>query len=81
VEKAKGKEVSVMQSILLKMFMPIVIKILTDLMSPENLQKYGDKLFDYLEDLIKDTETDIDDKLALPVIQAIREAFNIPDND
>lgn len=70
-----------MQSILLKMFMPIVIKILTDLMSPENLQKYGDKLFDYLEDLIKDTETDIDDKLALPVIQAIREAFNIPDND
>ena len=66
---------------LLKLIIPIVMQIIENLLSPENIKKYGDKLFDLLEDVIKDSETEWDDKTLLPVIKLFRAGLNIPDND
>jgi len=57
---------------------PIVDMVVKSLLTTENYQKYGDKLFDLLEEYIADSETAIDDSF-LPVIQQVRELLNIPD--
>jgi len=70
-----------MKDMILKVLMPLVMGMLQDLLSLENLQKYGDKLFDFLEDAIADSETKIDDITVLPIIKLVRATLNIPDND
>ena len=66
---------------ILKMAIPIIMQIVEQLLSPENIIKYGDKLFDFVEDAVASSETTIDDKMVLPLITALRQALNIPDND
>ena len=62
--------------------MDIVIKaICKDMLTKENLQKYGDRLFDLIEDFVADTATRWDDRTVLPVVRKIREVVDIPDND
>jgi hypothetical protein len=51
------------------------------MLNPEVLKDVVDKLLDYVEEKIEDSETQIDDKLALPLIAMVREAFDIPDDD
>lgn len=70
-----------MQSVILTVLMPIIMGMLEDLLTPQNLQKYGDKFFDFVEDAVADSETKIDDLTVLPVIQLLRRTLNIPDND
>lgn len=69
-----------MNEFILKLFLPIIIKILEDLLSVENLKTYGDKIFDFLEDAIASSENTVDDNL-LPIIKMLRTTLNIPDND
>jgi hypothetical protein len=64
------------------------VKIITELMSmllkllkPEMLLGVADKVLDMVEDKVEESSTDIDDKIILPLIEKIREAFNIPDED
>ena len=66
---------------LLKLVLPVIMSIIGKLLSPENIQLYGDKLFDLIEEFVKDSETTIDDVTILPVIKALRIGLNIPDND
>lgn len=66
---------------LLKMVLPILMQIVGSILTPENIKLYGDKLFDLIEDFVKDSETTIDDVTILPIIKAIRLGLNIPDND
>ena len=66
---------------ILKMAIPIIMQVVEQLLSPENIIKYGDKLFDFIEDAVASSETTIDDKMVLPLIAALRNALNIPDND
>ena len=70
-----------MNNVLLGIALPIVMKVIEELLNPENIQKYGDKLFDFIEDAVKSSSTTIDDKTVLPVIRALRIGMNIPDND
>ena len=70
-----------MTDIILKVLMPVLMGMLEELLSPSNLQKYGDKLFDFLEQAIADSDTKIDDLTVLPVIKLLRTNLNIPDND
>ena len=70
-----------MNNVLLGITLPIVMKVIEELLNPENIQKYGDQLFDFIEDAVKSSETTIDDKTVLPVIRALRAGMNIPDND
>lgn len=55
--------------------------MIVDKIEPEKLKEWADTGIDMLEDAIESSETEVDDKLALPVIKAAREAFAIPDND
>ena len=59
----------------------MIAGMLVERLNPELLRKWADFGLDMLEDQIAKTETTLDDKLALPVIYAIREAFAIEDND
>ena len=66
---------------LLKMVLPILMNVVEQLLKPENIQRYGDKLFDFIEDAVASSETNIDDITVLPIIKALRAGLNIPDND
>jgi len=66
---------------ILKLAIPIIMQIVEKLLSPENIIKYGDKLFDFIEDAVVSSDTTIDDETVLPVITALRHALSIPDND
>ena len=70
-----------MDSLIIKILLPIIVKMLGDLLTADNLRKYGDKFFDFLEDAIADSETTIDDQLCLPIIKLLRRELNVPDND
>lgn len=68
-------------SLLLKHFGPIILKIIESLLTDEYIKKYGDKLFDLVEDAVIDSDTKWDDKIVLPIINALRAGLHIPDND
>ena len=68
-----------MNKLLLQIALPIIQKVIEELMSPENIQKYGDRLFDFVEDAVKDSKTTIDDTLVLPLLETLRKSLNIPD--
>lgn len=53
--------------------------MLEKMITKENVQVYGDKIFDLFEEFIQDSETDIDDKLFLPAIRKVRVLLDIPD--
>lgn len=61
--------------------MPMVLKAIEEMITEENKKKYGDKLFDLVEDFVADTETKVDDTVVLPLVKAARTALDIPDND
>jgi hypothetical protein len=58
-----------------------VVTQLLEMLKPEMLKDAVDKILDFFEEKIEETETNIDDKLALPLIAMAREAFGIPDDD
>jgi hypothetical protein len=70
-----------MNEFMLKMLGPIIHGIVNDLLKPENMQIYGDKLFDFIEDYVENSKTTIDDVLVLPIVTALRNGLGIEDND
>ena len=70
-----------MNDLIMKMALPIIMGIVQELLSQENIQKYGDHLLDFVEDAVTNSKTTIDDITVLPVIKALRIGLNIPDND
>jgi len=68
---------------IVKLLLPVIINMMIDMllkMGPEKAKEFADKILDLGENLIQKTETQVDDAF-LPVLQAIRAAFDIPDND
>ena len=63
-----------------KILLWLIEKLLNSL-SPELVRKATDRLLDFIEDAVADSETVIDDKLVLPICSMIREAFSLPDED
>lgn len=61
--------------------MLMVASMMVDFLSAEDVRKWADMGLDLIEDKIAATPTTYDDKLAIPVIEALRAAFSIPDND
>lgn len=68
-----------MQAIMIKVLLPVLIKVVEEMMTSDAIKTYGDKLFDIVEDYVADSESQIDDVLVLPAIQKLREHLNIPD--
>ena len=62
----------------------IIVKLLAmllKLLEPEMLRGAVDKVLDYVEEKVKESGSKYDDVLVLPLIEMIRNTFNIPDND
>jgi hypothetical protein len=74
---AKKKEKKKMKEKILMM----VASILLEKLQPATLKKWADYGLDLLEDQIDESETTVDDRLVLPIIRGMREAFAIEDND
>jgi len=64
---------------LLKLLLPIILKLVENLLSPENIKKYGKKLFALLREFIADSETKWDDKTLLPVLDLFEKGLGFDD--
>lgn len=60
---------------------PILLNIVTLALQALATKEAQDAILDLIEDLIASTETLIDDRALLPLIQAYREFNHIEDND
>jgi hypothetical protein len=56
-----------------------IVTVLLGLLSKEAGKKVLDKLFDFIEDLVADSSTKIDDIVVLPLIAKAREILDVPD--
>lgn len=70
-----------MRGLLIQMLLPIITGVVSEMLTKDNFQKYGDNLFDMIEDAVAASSTTIDDAIVLPIVKQIREVLQIPDND
>ncbi len=59
--------------------LPFVKMFIAKMLTKENIQIYGDKVFDLIEEFVADSKTTIDDTLVLPAIVKLRVLMDIPD--
>ena len=58
-----------------------VVKSMAKKLSQEDVKRVLDSAFDKVEDAVRDSKTGWDDKLVLPIVQALRRTLEVPDND
>jgi len=58
-----------------------MVKAMTKLLTPEMKNKVLDAAFDSVEKKIAASKTQIDDIAVLPIINGLRDALDVPDND
>ena len=51
------------------------------MLTPEVVKSILDKAFDTIEEMVKDSKTQWDDVLVLPMMKALRKVLDVPDND
>ena len=56
-----------------------LISIGLQFLTTEQLKKFADMAFDFIEDAVKESDNPYDDATVLPVIARLRKAFDIPD--
>lgn len=66
------------KAMLLKMLIPTVVDVLEGILTEDTLRHYADELFDWLKKVIKASDTPWDDRVALPIVQALERAFGDP---
>jgi len=76
-EKVKGWLDNIVGEIGIKLFLSIIAKWLT----VENIKSALDALFDSIENAVEKSETKWDDATVLPLINKLRKALDIPDDD
>ena len=59
----------------------LVIKLINEFLTEENIKKAIDGLFDSIEDFVSKSGTNIDDITVLPILKRLRDILNVPDND
>jgi len=63
------------------LLMEKMISVILGQLTPELLKSFADHLLDWIEVKVQDSETEIDDRVLLPIIKMIRSTFDIPDDD
>lgn len=58
-----------------------LVAAMAAVLTPEKVKAILDKAFDAIEEKVKDTSTQWDDMIVLPMIKALRSALDVPDND
>ena len=67
-----------MEKILLQA-LKALLSVALSFLTVDQLKKFADMAFDFIEDAVQDSSNTIDDALVLPVITRLRDAFDIPD--
>lgn len=62
-------------------FLGQLINFLLSALTPETMKRAVDAVLDVAEKAVEESETKLDDTIVLPLIDLIRNSFNIPDND
>ena len=57
------------------------VSLFMSVLTPDLLKGFIDTILDFIEDKVAGTASDVDDRLVLPLVQMIRAAFDVPDND
>ena len=70
----------IMSKVLLQLVYALVAAMKA-MLTPEVVKGVIDRAFDYVEDKVAASETKIDDYTILPLLQGLRTALSIPDND
>ena len=68
-----------MKTMMLKMAMPIILGIVEDMITPDNFKVYGKKLISLAREFVLDSETKVDDKIVLPLLNAAEKAIGLND--
>lgn len=71
------KGVTVMKNMLIAQLVGVLLNMFT----PELMKKFVDTLLDFVEKSVKGTASPLDDTIVIPICDAIRKTFDIPDND
>jgi len=66
---------------LLLQLVKTLVKAMAEIISPENVKKVIDMAFDQVEAKVKDSSTQWDDVVVLPILAALRSALNVPNNN
>jgi len=66
-----------MKDLILKVSLPIILGIVEDMITPENFKIYGKKLIQLAREFVLDTETKVDDKIAIPLLDAAERAIGV----
>ena len=68
---------STQQVIIEHVIIPFAIGIIQKIVTEENVKHCADKLFDFIEELVVDTDTSFDDKAFLPLVRHMRKSLDI----
>lgn len=68
-----------MKEKILSYFITTVVKTFLSSLTPQQIKRELDKLLDRIEDLVQDSENQLDDSL-LPVLRFVRDVFDVPDD-
>lgn len=75
--KVVYRRVTIMKNLIITQLVSILLNMLT----PELMKKFIDMLLDFVENYVKGTKSDVDDRIVIPICNMIRTTFDIPDND
>lgn len=59
----------------------MLVGMMLDKLDPEDVKKWADMGLDMIEDKVAGTETEIDNKVVLPLVNVVRDTFGIEDGD
>ena len=77
----KDKVSGLLQGLIENLGEKLVLELVRNFFTPEKIKDVLDALFDKVEELVEKSETKADDKMVLPIIDALRKSLNVPDND
>lgn len=60
---------------ILTLLSPVIAQLVELVLTREVFAAYGDRLFDLLEDVVRDSRTPLDDALVLPLLASVRTAL------
>jgi len=70
-----------MKAQILTALVEVFLRILQSQKAEDTLKAFADMVLDFIENKVVVSETQIDDKLALPLCALVRRTFDIKDND
>ena len=71
-----GHFIEIKGDIMKERIINVLIKILLDYLTPDLVEKALNSALDVIEEAVKDTENDYDDRILMPVIKTIREIID-----